>query len=308
MSTSIKYKFSGHQTFAFRYGWLEKGVHALTESSTVFGEDNALVLLGVGKNMVESIRHWCMVTQMVEEDAEVKRNNGRVLRPTLIAKQLLLNGAWDPFLEDDASLWLIHWLLVSNPTTCTTWQIAFSTFQRPDFTKRELVDHLLAFADRHGLRANEGSMARDVDCFLRTYTVTKRAPKQALAEETFDCPLQELNLLDLSPDGELYRFAVGAKPSLPSAVFGFALLQYFNTAKTGRPTLGVQECLYGPGSPGQAFKLDENSLIEHVEELEKLTRGKITLDETAGMKQIFRRQEVEPASLLNSYYAKEVRK
>ena len=66
-----KYKFSGHQTFAFRYGWLEKGVRAAAECPTVFAEEDALVRLGVGKNMVESIRHWCLVTQMLEEDPEV---------------------------------------------------------------------------------------------------------------------------------------------------------------------------------------------------------------------------------------------
>jgi hypothetical protein len=308
MSAAKKFKFSGHQTFAFRYGWLEKGVRAAAECPTVFAEEDALVRLGVGKNMVESIRHWCLVTQMVEEDPEVKRNNRRVLRVSPIASKLLQDGGWDPFLEDDASLWLIHWLLVSNPRIGTSWQIAFSLFQRPDFTKQELVGYLAAFAEKQSLVIKEGSLARDVDCFLRTYTPAKTAAKQAVAEETFDCPLQELNLIDLSPDGELYRFAIGAKPSLPAAVFGYALAQYFDTARAGRNTMSVQECLYGTGSPGQVFKLDENSLIEYIEDLEKTTRGRVALDETAGLKQIYRRKDLEPIKLLDIYYAMEVRK
>ena len=308
MNMAKKYKFSGHQTFAFRYGWLEKGVRAVAERPTVFSEDDALVRLGVGKNMVESIRHWCLVTQMVEEDPEVKRNNGRALHVTPIASKLLQDGGWDPFLEDDASLWLIHWLLVTNSRIGTTWQIAFSLFQRPDFTKQELVGYLASFAEKQSVDVKEGSLARDVDCFLRTYTPAKAAVKQAVVEETFDCPLQELNLIDLSPDGELYRFAIGAKPSLPAAVFGYAFAQYFDTARAGRNTMSVQECLYGTGSPGQVFKLDENSLIEYIEDLEKTTRGRVALDETAGLKQIYRRQDLEPIKLLDTYYAMEVRK
>jgi hypothetical protein len=303
-----KYKFSGHQTFAFRYGWLEKGVRAVAECPTVFSEEDALVRLGVGKNMVESIRHWCLVTQLVEEDPEVKRNNGRFLTVSPIARKLLQDGGWDPFLEDDASLWLIHWLLVSNPEICTTWQIAFTLFQRPDFTKNELVGYMAAFAQKQSLKIKESSLARDVDCFVRTYTPAKTVAKQTIAEETFDCPLQELNLIHPSPDGELYRFAIGTKPTLPVAIFGFALGQYFESVRSGQSTLGVQECLYGPGSPGQAFKLDENSLIEHLEELEKLTRGKIVLDETAGVKQIYRKDSAEPTGLLDNYYATEGRK
>jgi hypothetical protein len=308
MNMKKKYKFSGHQTFAFRYGWLEKGVRAVAECPTVFSEDDALVRLGVGKNMVESIRHWCLVTQMVEENHEVKRNKERSLRVSSIASKLLQNEGWDPFLEDDASLWLIHWLLVSNSRIGTTWQIAFSLFQRPDFTKQELVGYIAAFAEKQSVDVKEGSLARDIDCFLRTYTPAKTSAKQAVAEETFDCPLQELNIIDLSPDGELYRFAIGAKPSLPSAVFGYALSQYFDNTRAGRNTMSVQECLYGPGSPGQVFKLDENSLIEYIEDLEKTTRGKIALDETAGLKQIYQRQGLEPYKLLDTYYAMEVRK
>jgi hypothetical protein len=258
--------------------------------------------------MVESIRHWCLVTQIVEEDPEVKRNNGRVLRVSSIASKLLQDRGWDPFLEDDASLWLIHWLLVSNPRIGTTWQIVFSLFQRPDFTKHELMDYLASFAEKQSLQVNKGSLSRDVDCFLRTYTPAKTTAKQTVAEETFDCPLQELNIIDLSPDGELYRFAIGAKPSLPAAVVGYALAQYFDTARAGRNTMSVQECLYGTGSPGQVFKLDENSLIEYIEDLEKTTRGRVTLDETAGLKQIYRRQDLEPTKLLDIYYAMEVRR
>jgi len=90
--------------------------------------------------------------------------------------------------------------------------------------------------------------------------------------------------------------------ALPSVVFGFALLQYFQSLPDGRITLSVQECMYGTNSPGQVFKLDENSLMEYVEELESSTGGMIVLDETAGLKQVYRRALVDPVSLLERHY------
>lgn len=304
---SKKYKFSGHQTFAFRYGWLEKGVRGVLEHPDLFSREDAIVILGVGKNMVDSIRHWCGVTQLIEEDGE-RRASGPALRVSAIGRHLLDDGGWDPFLEDDASLWLIHWLLVSQPMIGTTWQIAFSLFQRPDFTKRELVDYVATFADKQGVDVNRSSLARDIDCFIRTYTSPRSTAKHLIAEETFDCPLQELNLIQASPDGELYRFSVGAKPTLPSAIFAYALAQHFDAARAGRNTMSVQECLYGPGSPGQAFKLDENTLVAHIEELEQITRGKVALDETAGLKQIYRREEMDALKILEDYYRSEAHK
>lgn len=308
MSGGAKYKFSGHQTFVFRYGWLEKGVRGISEHSDLFSRDDALVYLGVGKNMVSSIRHWCQVTQLVELDPGVKRNMGRYLRVSDIGQRLLLDRGWDPFLEDDASLWLIHWLLVSNPNIGTAWQLLFSTFHRPDFTKRELVDYLVSFAEKESLKVRDSVVTRDVDCLVRTYAVSTNGKKQVSPEETFGCPLLQLDLVQPSPDGELYRFAIGPKPSLPAATFAFALHQYFDRVRAGSTTMGVQECLYGAGSPGQAFKLDENSLIEYVEQMEDETGGDVVLDETAGLKQIYRKRSFDPMKVLENYYRGSKRK
>ena len=101
-----KFKFSGHQTFVFRFGWLEKGVRGVNEHPDLFSREDALVLLGVGKNMVESIRYWCSVTQLLEPATQNVEGVSNGLSPTKIARNLLLDGEWDPFLEDDASLWL----------------------------------------------------------------------------------------------------------------------------------------------------------------------------------------------------------
>jgi len=114
--------------------------------------------------------------------------------------------------------------------------------------------------------------------------------------------LLQLDLVQPSPDGELYRFSIGPKTSLPAAVFAFALTQYFDRTAGTTKTLNVQKCLYGEGSPGQAFKLDENSLIEYVEELGELTEHAMMLDETAGLKQIYRKQAFDPMQVLNDYY------
>ncbi|MEN6643981.1 MAG: DUF4007 family protein [Armatimonadia bacterium] len=298
----VSYRFSGHQTFAFRYGWLEKGVRGVEQRATIFSDEDALVHLGVGKNMVQSIRHWCTVTQLIEPVPGAPRGKAQPLQPTPMARLLLLPEGWDPFLEDDASLWLIHWMLVSNPSVCTTWQLLFCHYHRPDFTRREAVDHLASVAEKGALKVARSSLSRDFDCFLRTYAAPRAEIGEALPEESFDCPLLSLRLIQPSADGDLYAFGIGPKPSLPAPVFAFALDQHFSRTRETQSTLGIQQCLYGKGSPGQAFKLDENSLIEYVEELEELTDGAVSVDETAGLKQIYRRREFDALALLDRYF------
>lgn len=66
-TVSLHGSFGGHETFTFRYGWLKKGVDGLEQQPDIFGQESAMVQLGVGKNMVRSIRHWCLATQVIRE-------------------------------------------------------------------------------------------------------------------------------------------------------------------------------------------------------------------------------------------------
>lgn len=291
-----RFGFSGHETFPFRYGWLKKAVDAVTSDAGLFNSDRALVELGVGKNMVQSIRHWGLATQVLLE------GEGRSLEVSPMG--LLLLKEWDPYLEDQASLWLIHWLLVNNPTKAGVWHLAFTRLKQPDFTKGQLLNFLLDFKERQGLRVQETSLRRDVDCFLRTYL--SKAVEKGLLEDSFDCPLAELGLLSPLKDGEGYRFAIGPKPTLPTEVVGYALLEYMQRIRSGRNSISFEECLYGLGSPGQVFKLDENSLVEYLEDLESASEGALELDDTAGLKQLYRRREFSGLELLQRYYRSHV--
>src|SRR3974390_179077 len=60
--------FSSHETFVFRHSWLKKAVDAVIEDPEIFTRDSAIVTLGVGKNMVRSIRHWGLATGILAEE------------------------------------------------------------------------------------------------------------------------------------------------------------------------------------------------------------------------------------------------
>ena len=60
-------RFSGHESFACRYAWLPKAYRELRTDPDAFAdEDRAMVQLGVGKNMVRSIRFWVEVMGVAE--------------------------------------------------------------------------------------------------------------------------------------------------------------------------------------------------------------------------------------------------
>ncbi len=66
LTPTAKLRFSGHQTFPLRHGWLTKAALGIGEDRELFRRKDALVRLGVGKNMVASIRHWSQATGVLE--------------------------------------------------------------------------------------------------------------------------------------------------------------------------------------------------------------------------------------------------
>ena len=303
----IRPKFGGHEKFVFRYSWLKKGVDASAEDPLIFSHDEALVKLGVGKNMVRSIRYWCLATGMLEVSDTVGRAVS--LKPTSMAKNLLIDGGWDPYLENVGSLWLLHWMLVSNLTFGLVWHLAFSAYIESEFNKKQLANFISKQFSLHGIRTTSRTIDREVDCCMRTYIPTKTS-RDLIIADTFDCPLSELELIRFFPDSASYNFNIGPKASLHPAIFGYALLSYLPKLINNRRTIVVDECIYTNGSPGQAFKLDENSVIVYLEWLEQATQGGLRLEETAGLRQVYlsdsliENLQTQSIQILRHYYGR----
>jgi len=301
VTTPAQHSFSGHDTFPFRYAWLKKGVDAVTSDPMVFGRDEAITVLGVGKNMVRAIRHWCLAAGLVQETPE---SRGTSLQVTKLGKRLFADRGFDPYLEDPATLWLLHWQIASNRARSTTWFWAFSHFHEPEFSREAFLQALLRWVPLLGGKAvAEISVRRDVDCFFRTYLPSKNLRSKVL-EESLDCPFVELSLLRSAPAGQTLSFVLGEKDTLPDGVLFYATLQYWEQFAGKGNALSLYDLCRQPGSPGQLFKLDDDSLAARYERFENTTEGAIVYDETAGLKQLYRRRLVPPSLLLSKAYGK----
>lgn len=297
--------FSGHESFPLRNTWLTKGVMGCSEAPLLFTKEDAMVSLGVGKNMVRSIRHWCLATKMLEEDPEVRNNRGRHLRPSLIGEKLFLtDGGWDPYLEDVGTLWLIHWLLTTHVTRATTWYFVFNELHQPDFTRKSIEYSISDLAQRlPSVRCSSSTLKRDVDVFIRTYVSTAGSSAQVV-EKSLECPLVELGLIYEQPRHNLYAFARGPKDSLPDPIFAYALSDYAQR-RGERRSFTFDELAYGPLGVGRVFKLDEPSLAERLDRLATVTGGAWQFSETAGFKQVVFVCDLDGIELLDDYYSQQ---
>ncbi|NJK62485.1 MAG: DUF4007 family protein [Synechococcaceae cyanobacterium SM2_3_1] len=285
--------FARHETFHPRYGWLKKGFDAVKRDPHVFLRDDAPVVLGVGKNMVRSIRYWC----------EAFKLNTYEDKPDEFGKRLL--EKWDSYLEDPASLWVLHWNLLKPPCIATAWWVIFNDFRKIEFTSDDLVDALKNYCAGLSRNVAESSLRKDVTCILRMYT--SQPQKSRPTEDTLDCPFAELGLIQSVEDSKHYIFRTGSKNSLPAEVVVFACLDSLGIeteeVEKDQGTISIARLLYEPNSPGMAFKLSESTLCEAIETVARLNSS-IQLSDSAGLLQLsFKASPSMLAdSILDGYY------
>ena len=285
---TLKLQFSGHETFPLRQLWLRKAYDAVAKSialtsKKIFSDDDAIARFGVGKNMVSSMRFWASACQIIKEDDE---HNAYVT--TEIGDLLFDNETGlDPYCENPATPWLMHWFLASTPDKTSTWYYVFNKISQQNFDRDLVVEGIKNMALDNGQKISLATLKRDVDCCIRSYV-----PKAGgdSPEEMSEPLLGELGLIQQNAKGS-FEFRRGAKRSLSDGVFAFALLDYWQRLEHTGSVMAFDRVAHNHGSPGQVFKFDENTVADRLTALEGITDGKIQWTEQAGIRQVTRTGE-----------------
>ncbi|MGY4447531.1 hypothetical protein ACVWZR_002191 [Bradyrhizobium sp. i1.3.1] len=104
-----QFRFSGHETFACRFAWLPKAYRFAKELPDHWLDDErAMVELGIGKNMVRSLRFWASAAGLVV-------NKSGKPEVTEFGELIFGPGGLDPYIEHPTTPWIIHWKFASNP-------------------------------------------------------------------------------------------------------------------------------------------------------------------------------------------------
>ncbi len=165
---AAKPEFRRHDGFAPRYGWFRKAFAATESDPHIFSSDDSPVRIGVGINMVQAIRTWGLAAKIIHES---QAQTPKRAIPTRFANDLLGERGWDRFVEDQASLWLLHWRMMAPVCRIPAWWLAFNEFEDTEFAKDELegaVTKKLADADWR-LPTQAQSKETSTRCCSRTH-------------------------------------------------------------------------------------------------------------------------------------------
>lgn len=207
----MRFSFSGHESFHCKSLWLKKGYDFVNHNGS-FADPMAVMQLGVGKNMVSSIRFWMRSFSLLSED-----------NPTPLAHYIFADTyGKDPFCDDIATLWLLHYLLVKT-NIASIYSLLFTELQRERkiFDKEQFqsfIKRKCSVPEQKNVY-NENTVSKDINVLLQTYI----APSDLKQLERYSALLINLSLLK-ETEKDVYRFQEVNPKTIPDAILLYALL------------------------------------------------------------------------------------
>jgi hypothetical protein len=285
----MKYTFSGHESFQCRQLWLKKG-YDFIQSGKSFNDVDAVVLLGVGKNMVSSIRFWMKAFNLLTQDDNL----------TNFANKLLADKGYDPYLEDEASLWLLHYQLVKNGFS-STYSVVFNELRREkiEFTKDNFISYIKRKSETgKAFPVNEKTLHEDFSVLSKMYLRSDAQSKDK--EDSFSGLLTELDLVKCFSKGKEEFFIIEntERPEIPDEIILYAILDN----ETFDLSINLNSIEQDYNSVGAVFALNRPGIVSKIENI-TAKHSYVVFNDHAGVKELQFRKKPSPLSILDKYYA-----
>jgi len=286
---ALKYTFSGHDTFQCRHFWLKKG-YDLINAGKSFSKEDSVVELGVGKNMVSAIRYWMKAFDLMTNDDKL----------TPLAHYLLSDDGWDPYLEDEGSLWLLHYHLVKKGLA-SAYSMIFNEFRREkiEFSKSNFIAYLKRKAEStEAFQVNEKTVTDDFGVLIKMYIRSDVQNKDK--EDTLSGLFTELDIIkSVGKRGEeIFAIDNTEKKDLPEEILLYVMLD-----QAGRDAvINISAIEQEANNAGAVFAINRSGLTAKIEKLLKKYKDMVYTDH-AGIREIQFKEKPDAITVLRNYYA-----
>lgn len=284
-----KYTFSGHESFPCKTLWLKKGYDFLIKNRA-FTSPDAVIDLGVGKNMVASIRFWLKAFGIIDNEGITPL--GHYLFDD--------NNGKDRYIEDLATLWLLHFNLVFL-REATLYNMLFCGLQRErsQFDREQVQIYVKLKVAEAGKQYvyNDNTVRKDIGVLLQNYTF----PRKSQSNEDYSSLLIDLNLIRLDNIGKGYFFNVEGKREVTKEIYMYALLVL--REQTGDNTIAFETI---QDHVGLAFCMSDYENVQMLKTLSDVYPTYMSYSDVAGIRQIQFIKDLEYKKVLDDYYEQNI--
>lgn len=281
-----KIRLQGHEKFALRDGWLNKGIIMVDRDSAAFQGKNGPDIFGIGNNMVKSLRYWLRAFGLIVESP----SKGASL--TKFGRLILEN---DPYFEDIYTIWLLHSNIAKNVDEATSWFMFFNRIDVDDLEKDQIEVVLNREIAKYaiGITFSENSVKNDLDVLLSMYSKNKTLTDP---EDKNISPFAQLNLVK-NVDGRFSKNHPGKK-----IINEWVVLYELACMLEDKDFISIEDAIEGENGLSRLYQLTSIYANEMLDKLE--TMDYIRINRTAGLDVIYKTKDLSSLKIMEEYYKK----
>lgn len=248
--------YARHQSFYIRDKWFSKGLKAVKQNKRFFFEEFAFETVGLGKNMLESLKYWLLAFDVLEERTE----DGQRVHVLSELGDILFKS--DRLLQKNESISILHYHLVRNRKDLSTvFDWYFNKYKETTIGKRDLLSSFITWVSQNEVKeVSQNSLKRDIDCLIQFYT---KLPDENDPEDVLFCPFSKLSLMKSEHSGErddTIRKVTSELSTIGIPSLYYVLLDYNQITKDR--LISVDEIVNADYLWGRIFNLTRNKVIE----------------------------------------------
>ncbi len=285
-NTKVKMRLQGHEKFPLREGWLNKGLRIVNDNPMVFQGKEGPDEFGIGNNMVKSLRYWLKAFGLIE---------GTLTKGLNLTEFGQTIYEYDPYIEQDFTLWILHSKIAKNIEEATSWYMFFNRCDFDDMEK-EIIEKILyreIVKYASGQTFSDKSVKNDLDVILNMYSKEKKIEDP---EEKSVSPFASLGLIKNSEGS--YSKKVPDRRKINEDVILFELADLMN----GLDNISIEQAINGECGISKIYQLKSVDINEMLDRLD--SRGYIRVDRTAGLDIIYREKDFSQLDVMEEYYKK----
>ena len=269
-------KFRAHDTFFIRKGWLSKGMRNIVQKPNVFTDknENPMDVLGIGANMVKSLRYWLQAVGLTTEPQSGKKDQTLTDFGRLVYDH-------DRYPEEFGPICLLHYKLVSDEGMAPAWYFFFNDFPMREFGRDDFLSLIQNNLKMRGTNVALRSLSDDFTCIINSYVPKYKAePGKVSPESNIICPLSELGLIDIvskSHGNILYKKVMPAIRGFSPWIIRAVIADRWS----GQDEITLTSLFTDERGLGKTFNFDSISMLSLLHKTEQI--GELKIIRTAGL-------------------------
>lgn len=288
--------YARHESFYLRDKWVSKGLKALKEDPRFFYEKDGFEKVGLGKNMVKSLRFWLQAMNLMEE------NENKEHELTEIGKIIFIV---DRLLQKNETVAILHYHLVRNYNDLATVFYWYFNIYKETITQRpELKKSFQTWVKNNEPKpVSETSLNRDIDVLVQLYT---KDANENDPEDFIFSPFTKLNLIKVEPSEEKNENIRKISPEIDK--IGLVPLYYvllIYASENDIELISLDEIINENFLWGKVYNLSRNKIIEALNKLTNHDKFPIEYVRTNNLDNI-RVSKIDPIDYLCHEFSVEI--